>query len=271
MGYNTIALDVTYTGKLPADITNGIPEPLPCSVPPTLKVLRRCTLLLSDPSQNHRLSSLAAAYDILALRPTTEASFQQASQSLDCDIISLDLTQRFPFFFKQKTCSAALQRGIKFEINYAPSIHNSDGGTSKKNLISNTTQLIRATRGKGIILSSEAKNTWSCRGPVDLINLATLWGLPQDRATEAVSKQARLVVTQAEMRRRSFRGVIDVVHGGKEAPQVDETDKDLRSKETKGKRKLGALDSPAPAPLSKRERKRQAKMQKIQETESKDE
>ena len=220
------------------------------------------------------MNALASVYDILALRPTTERALLQACQSLEGDLISLDLSTRFPFHFKHKTVSLALQRGVKFEICYASGILASDGGMARRNLISNATQLIRATRGRGIIISSEAKRALVCRGPWDVINLAALWGLGQERGNEAVGREARSVVVQAEVKRRSFRGVVDVVYGGEKPIRVD-VEKEKAEKITSGmtKRKADALEQGVreeeeeqTKPISKRERKRQAKKAKFEAT-----
>ena len=160
---------------------------------------------------------------------------------------------------------SALDRGVKFEVCYAPGILDADGGTSRRNLISNATQLIRATRGRGIVISSEASKALACRGPADVINLAVMWGLHQERGVEAVGREARSVVAQAEMKRRSFKGVVDIVFPGAELarrPIVEKMKKD------KGKRKAAALDDApdvmdiSPKPMSKREQKRLAKKAK---------
>lgn len=269
MGYNTIALDVAMIGKLPADISNKIPTPLPFAIPKSLHILRRCTLHLSDLSQNHRLQTLNSSYDVLAIRPDNEKSLQQACQALECDLISLDLSTRFPFYFKHKTMANALQRGVKFEICYGLGILNSDGGASRRNLISNATQLIRATRGRGIVISSEAKRALACRGPADVVNLAVLWGLGQEKGMEAVGKEARSVVVQADMKRGSFRGVIDVVYGGKKPERQPE--QLAKRKQEKGKRKADVLEvdeaagvHTTPKPISKREQKRQAKKARLE-------
>ncbi|CAF9928091.1 MAG: hypothetical protein ALECFALPRED_003948 [Alectoria fallacina] len=266
--YNTIALDFAIIGKVPADTSNQIPTPLPFATPNSLRILRRCTIHLSDPSQNHRLKALSSAYDILAIRPDNEKSLQQACQALECDLISLDLSLRYPFYFKHQAMANALQRGVKFEISYGPGILNSDGGASRRHLISNATQLIRATRGRGIVISSEAKRALACRGPADVVNLAVLWGLGQDKGMEAVGNEARSVVVQAEMKRRSFRGVIDVVYGGEKSERVPENS--AKGKQEKGKRKADVLEkneaervNATPKPISKREQKRQAKKARL--------
>ena len=230
-----------------------------------MRILRRCTLHLSDPSQNHRLSQISAAYDILALRPTTEKALQQACHSLECDLISLDFSVRHTYYFQIKTMKSALDRGIKFEICYAPGIINADGGASRRNLISNATQLIRATRGRGIIISSEATKALACRGPADVINLAVMWGLHEERGAETVGREARSVVVQAGTKRRSFRGVIDVVFGSSEPANLRTGEKATKREADKRKRKAAALEDESammeisPKPVSKREQKRQAK------------
>lgn len=287
MGYNVAALDHTISGKIPAEIvclltlfiilwpvtdfveTCVIPERLPFLVPSSLRILRRCTIILADPSQNHRLSAVASHYDILGLRPTNERALLQACQSLECDLISMDLSTRMPFYFKMKTLSLALQRGVKFEICYAPGVLAADGGASRRNLISGATQLIRATRGKGIIISSEARKALACRGPWDVINLATIWGLGHERGVEAVGKESRSVVVHAEMKRRSFKGVIDVVYGGEkperhqEEPRVSEKGKGTKKRKAEVLEDENEPDKGASQPLSKRQQKRLAKAARL--------
>ncbi|KAL2357683.1 RNase P subunit p30-domain-containing protein [Cryomyces antarcticus] len=258
LGYNVVALTYTLSGKLPADLTSPIPTTLPFPIPSQLRILRRCTLILSDPSQNHRISSLSTAYDILAIRPTDEKALQQACQSLDCDIISLDLTQRLSYHFKFKMLSQAIERGVRFEICYAPGVTATDSG-ARRNLISNATQLIRATRGRGLVISSEAKKALGCRGPWDVVNLAAVWGLGQERGREAVSKEARSVVVTAQIKRTCFRGVVDVVYGGE---KPDSTKKEARVKNGLGKRKADAISNGTDSavegskPISKRQQKK---------------
>lgn len=205
--YSVVALSLSITGKLPAT-----PEPviLP-GAPRGMTLLTRLNLTISDPSQNHRLASLQSAYSLIALRPTTDKALQLCCGSLECDIISLDLSTRLPFVLKFKTVASALQRGVRFEICYSPGI--AGGSDARRNLITGATSLIRATRGRGIIISSEAKNALDCRGPWDVINLAQIWGLNQERCKEAVCEEAGKVVKLANMKRTSFRGVVHVLDG----------------------------------------------------------
>lgn len=230
--------------------------------------MRRCNLVLADTAQNHRINNLAQAYDVLAVRPIDEKTLQQACQSLDCDIISMDMTQRLGFFFKFKMLSQAIERGIKFEICYSPGVMAKDS-SARRNLIMNTTQLIRASRGRGLIISSEAKSAVGCRAPWDIINLAAVWGLGQERGHEAVTKEARAAIVSAQMKRTSFRGVIDVVYGGE---KPEKKDNQAKSKQESQKRKADGMtktvensveQSKAP---SKTQLRKQAKRARLEST-----
>ncbi|KAF3185008.1 hypothetical protein TWF788_004837 [Orbilia oligospora] len=213
LGYNVIALNQTIAGKIPskiAGIANLIPEnPFPDHS--SIRFLRRVTIVLDDPSQNYGLASLSNNFDIVAVRPTDEKLLLQACTSLECDLISLDLSIRHPYHFKYKILGQAISRGIRFEITYSASVNESN---ARRNLLSNAAALIRATKGKGIVISSEARKAMLCRAPFDVINLATLWGLNQEKGREAIANGPRAVMIQAKMKRQSFRGVIDVVEGG---------------------------------------------------------
>ncbi|EEH46388.2 uncharacterized protein PADG_02486 [Paracoccidioides brasiliensis Pb18] len=274
LGYATIALSQSISGKLPSDLSPPAPPP---NLPKSLTLLSRITITVSDPSQNQRLTPLSQLYSLIALRPLNEKCLSLACNSLDCDIISLDLSSRLPFHFKFKTLSAAIVRGVRFEICYGPGVTGS-GAEARRNLIGNAASLIRATRGRGIIISSEARRALGVRAPFDVVNLACVWGLTQERGKEALCDEARKVVALAGIKRRSWRGIVDVVYGGerqkeKERDGVKNKDKskckrDEGTKNTNGvKRKADTeTDSNAElqAPLSKREMKRRAKRAKLQ-------
>ena len=207
-----------------------------------------------------------------------EKTLQLACGSLDCDIISLDLSQRFQFHFKFKTLSEAIKLGKKIEICYGQGLLGDSQG--RRNLISNVTQLIRATRARGLIISSEAKAAVACRGPWDAINLATVWGLGQEKGYEAMTKEARNAVVGAQLKRTSFRGVVNVVYGGeKPTPEAKAAiveqgkaakQKVANEKAANGqKRKSDALgrdvnDSSSSVPMSKTQQKKRAKKEKME-------
>ncbi|KAF3482065.1 uncharacterized protein GIQ15_04824 [Arthroderma uncinatum] len=219
LGYTTVALSQSITGKLPATIS---PLPPPANVPASLTLLSRLNLTLSDSTQNQRLATLAQSFSIVAIRPVNEKTLSQACNNLDCDIISLDLSTRLPFHFKFKTLSAAISRGVRLEICYGPGVTGS-GLEARRNLIGNAASLIRAARGRGIIISSEAKQALGIRAPWDVVNLACVWGMKSERAKEAVCEETRKVVAMARVKRTSFRGTVDVIYGGEEDARNEQT------------------------------------------------
>lgn len=197
-------------------------------------------------------------------------------------MISLDLSVRLPYHFKFKMLSAAIARGIRIEICYGPGVTGS-GLDARRNLIGNATSLIRATRGRGIIVSSEARRALSLRAPWDVINLACVWGLSQERGKEAICEEARKVTALARLKRTSWRGIVDIVHGGEKLnPAESEQKSNVTSKNQtskpkespqeesgtdKLKRKASISSEPVAEdpdkPLSKREIKRRAKKAKF--------
>lgn len=263
LGYNVLALNHIISGPLPSQIVNPIPSTPPFTVPANVSLLRRCTLIMSDPNLNYRLPSLAAEYDILALRPTTEKAFLSACLNLaEHSIISLDMTQRHPFPFKPKPFMTAVNRGVRFEISYAQA--TLEDSVSRRNFISNCLAIIRATKGRGLIISSEAKNALAVRGPADVINLMAVWGLGTERGTQAQELNPRAVVVNEGLKRTSYKGVVDVIAGGvREVSEGQERDAQPggnRSKNEKanGKRKLEGpqRSGDSTPPISKRQAKK---------------
>ncbi|MCJ1249037.1 hypothetical protein MMC30_006259 [Trapelia coarctata] len=259
--YNTIALNHTISGKLPSDL-----------------VLSRLTFVLTTPASTPRLQSLVPHYDILALRPTTPQTLTLACQSTPASLISLDLTSSRLFHLPRKSLHLATQTGIRFEICYGAGVLNADGGThghgemvgmARRNLITNATALVRATSGRGIIVSSEAAWALACRGPWDVGNLAMGWGLSGERGREAVGREARAVVVKSASMREGWRGVVDVVWGG-EKPVLKKLETEGKGK---GKRKADVMmekkegkgkDGVEEKPISKREMKRRAKKARME-------
>lgn len=275
MGYTTVALSQSISGKLPSSVA---PPALPSNPPKALRLLTRLNLTLSDTSQNQRLNSLTQAYDLVALRPTNEKALLNACTNLECDVISLDLSVRLPYHFKFKMLSAAVSRGVRLEICYGPGVTGS-GLDARRNLIGNAMSLIRATRGRGIIVSSEAHKALSLRAPWDVVNLTCVWGLSQERGKEAVCEEARKVTALARLKRTSWRGIVDIVHGGEKATPKESAQKQKGNDKTvplgqpeamaeslKRKASLGVetVIEETEKPLSKREMKRRAKKARLE-------
>jgi ribonuclease P/MRP protein subunit RPP1 len=237
-----------------------VPNPLPFPIPSRLRVLRRCNIFLTDAASNFRIPQLQQHYDLIAARPTDEKTLQQACQSLDVDIISLDLTQKFEKHFKFPMLGTAVARGVKIELCYGQAILSSDSN-AKRNVIGNATALIRVTRGRGLIMSSEAKSALGLRAPSDVMNLASVWGLGLERGKDALTKEPRSVVEFARLKRQSYKGIVGIVYGG-EKPPAPEKAPDSKPKKGQNKdQKRKAQDSLDTTPAQSTEEKTVSKRQ----------
>ncbi|KAK4227600.1 putative ribonuclease P protein subunit 3 [Podospora fimiseda] len=228
LGYDVVALNHTISDPSiptqPNPITNPITTPTTSFSKFLPIILRRATLLIADPATtNYRLADFTHTYDLLALRPTSEKSFQWACSSTTEPpaLISLDFTQSLGYHIHHKTAMSAIARGSRFEICYSQPLQVSGPETSRQrsNFIGNVQNLLRATKGRGIVLSSEAKNALALRGPMDVVNLLAVWGLGIEKGFEGFGDGARAVVVNEGIRRRGFRGVIDIAkpaEGGEE-------------------------------------------------------
>lgn len=110
------------------------------------------------------VSSAYPDIDILAVRPTTMDVCKHACQTLEVDIISLDLaTQKVvPSFV---AAQVAVNRGIFFEICYSQSFRDP---SRKFTFYSMVQRLVDVTRGHNLIFSSEAIRALEIRRPADL-------------------------------------------------------------------------------------------------------
>ncbi|KAF7543455.1 hypothetical protein G7Z17_g10729 [Cylindrodendrum hubeiense] len=267
LGYATVALNHTLELPIPSvpaapfppasALTSSSSSSTPNKTLPS--ILHRATVPLADPAApTFRLQTLVAAYDLVAIQPLTEKAFQSACIHLDIPLISLDLAQHFPFHFRPKNCMTAVTRGVRFEVCYAQALAADPRG--RATFIGNVTNLVRATRGRGIILSSAAKDALSLRAPADVVNLLSVWGLPSEKGMLGLGALPRSVVVNEGMKRSGFRGVIDVVDVAKrdvedqgEEAADGQAGKKNKNKGQNQKRKSGDEDTPT---MSKRQAKK---------------
>ena len=151
----------------------------------------------------------------------------------------------------------AVNRGIMIEICYAQATIESS--EARRNFISNTLDIIRATKGRGLIISSGAAGVLGVRGPADIVNLMAVWGLGRERGSEALGINPRGVVVNERLKRTSFRGVVDVIDGGERAIEKPmETKSKGPNVNGAGKRRIeenGSNEDGTPI-ISKRQKKR---------------
>jgi len=157
------------------------------------------------------------------------------------------MNQRLPFPPRHNLFTNLIARGIAIEICYAAGVGDS---AARRNIISNATGLVRGTRGRGLLISSEARQAAYLRGPFDVINFAGFWGVKQDVGMGNGGK----VLLHSRARRETYRGAVQVL-------SADVREKE-RVEEERGKRKVVNVDldvdvgGEAPKKKARKKRKR---------------
>lgn len=103
---------------------------------------------------------------------------------LTAHIISLPLTiPRLPFYLKHTLVRTAIKNGAVFEINYVgalggdndPALANAgfaeSGPSAKRNWWASARDLVRVTKGKGLLVSGGVVSDAELRAPRDVANL----------------------------------------------------------------------------------------------------
>ncbi|KAM9561509.1 ribonuclease P protein subunit p30 isoform 2-T2 [Salvelinus alpinus] len=175
----------------------------------TIKVLNRLTVVASDPS-HFRPTAEYKAYDLVAVYPKTEKLFHAACMTFDVDIICVAVTEKQPFFFKRSPVNGAIERGVFFEISYAPAIRDS---TMRRYTIANSISLVEMCKGKPLEL----------RGPYDIGNLGLLFGLSEGDGKSAISTNCRSVHLHGETRKTA----LGIVHTMKKDQPLTERQEDV--------------------------------------------
>jgi len=134
--------------------------------------------------------SLLNSYDLLALIPTTHITFSSAClthslpSNLTTHIISLPLTlPRLPYHLKHTLVRTAIKNGAVFEINYVGSVGGENdpvvvdanaaenGPNARRNWWAAARELVRVTKGKGLLISGGVCADPDYRAPRDVANL----------------------------------------------------------------------------------------------------
>ena len=133
-------------------------------------------------------------------------------------------------------------------------------GAARRNFIGNLLAIVRATRGRGLVLSSEARSVLGVRAPADVVNLMAVWGLGREKGEEALGVNPRGVVVNEGIKRTSYKGVVDVVYGGEREVLEDQPKEKIANGSgigKKGKRKAEDKDNGDGTPtISKRQQKK---------------
>ncbi|PPQ82266.1 hypothetical protein CVT26_010064 [Gymnopilus dilepis] len=233
LGYSVIGLSQTVNKRVDPKIHVNYLESLlgRLRTRPGIIYLKRLNIILDADSEKgfgliNASVSLFNGYDLIALVPTTHNTFSLACLThsqpspLTAHIISLPLTlPRLPYHLKHTLIRTAIKNGAVFEINYVGALGGEQdavlmeadaaesGSSAKRNWWASTRELIRVTKGKGLLISGGVVTEADVRPPRDISNLVHVLGLAQDAAHDALTKTPKSLIIRAETR-KTYRAVL---------------------------------------------------------------
>ncbi|KIY47741.1 PHP domain-like protein, partial [Fistulina hepatica ATCC 64428] len=232
LGYTVLAFTQTAHKKVDGKSHINVLNPLLARLRPRpgIVYLKRLNIVLDDESEKGfgltaANATLFNGYDIIGLVPTTQGALSLAClthsqpSSLTAHIISVPLTlPRLPYRMKHTLVRTALKNGVVFEIMYAGAIGDSDpalvdvgaaenGGAAKRNWWASARELVRVTKGKGLIVSSGVHRDVELRAPRDIGNIIILLGLAQNAAHDASTNAPKSLIIRAQTR-KTYRAVL---------------------------------------------------------------
>ncbi|KAL9322825.1 hypothetical protein ACSQ67_010878 [Phaseolus vulgaris] len=181
---------------------------IPLSTP--FRQYTRLTVCVDSSCQAQALNSgnpILKTYDLVAVKPFNQTAFDLACQSMEVDIISIDFSAKLPFRLKQPMVKIAMQRGVCFEVSYSDLFA---GVHKRRQLIGSAKLLMEWTRGRNIVFSSAAPTVNELRGPCDVANLLSLFGLSKERANAAISENCRILLANSLRKKRFYKEAIRV-------------------------------------------------------------
>ncbi|KYR02346.1 RNase P protein subunit [Tieghemostelium lacteum] len=139
---------------------------------------------------------VVASYDLVSVVCVDQAIFNQACNSTEIDIITLNFMCKY--HVKPDKVRQCIQKGIFIELIYASIFEREAERNSFFQLCS---ALVRSSFGKQIILSSHANSSKNIRSPYDISNIGHLFGMTFDQAKDTVSKNPHSAVLHALTRK----------------------------------------------------------------------
>lgn len=115
--------------------------------------------------------------------------------------------EKIPFMLKRSPVYEAIQKGKYFELCYGALFD----GSKKRICLTNSINIIKATKGKNLIVTSDAASHIFHRGAVDICSLLTTLGLSRDQALNCIREAPDKCVRSAR-NRKLYKGVIEVVN-----------------------------------------------------------
>ncbi|AET38710.1 RNA-binding RNA processing protein RPP1 Ecym_3212 [Eremothecium cymbalariae DBVPG len=217
LGYTHVVLNFTvpHNTKFPKD--NGQLNPIKVSLLQDvisltrIKIYTRITVVVDDPSKGQSLTKVSSQFDIVAAMPISEKGLTLATTNLDIDLLTFEYGNRLPAFLKHKNICSCVNGGVKLEIVYANALRDMQ---TKRQFIINAKNVIRASRSRGIVVSSGAESPLECRNVLGVSSVIKFMGLRSDRCSKAMTELASLVLLNGRLRNKSHKQTVVVGGAG---------------------------------------------------------
>ena len=168
-----------------------------------IKIYNRLTIEISEQKEFFQLTkpnNFLKSFDILAIKPKNDKILESCLMSeINCDIINIDLYEKFSFMSKKKLFQTAADKGMFFEVEYGKFITDNE---SRNGFISNFILLNQVLKGKNLIISSGAENLFMQRNPEDVITiLETIFDLKKHIAFKMITENPIKAILKSKQRK----------------------------------------------------------------------
>ena len=184
-----------------------------------IKIYNRLTIEISDQKEIYQLTksnNYLKSFDILVVKPKNDKILENCLMTeLNCDIINLDLYEKFSFIQKKKLFQTAADKGMFFEVEYGKFITDNE---SRSNFISNFILLNQVLKGKNLIISSGAENLFMQRSPEDVITiLETIFDMKKHNAFKMITENPIKAILKSKQRKlyKTTVGIIEPENNNK--------------------------------------------------------
>jgi len=113
--------------------------------------------------------------------------------NIECDIISLNLSEDLKFTPKKDNVLEAISKGIFFEISYA----NLMDTMKRRRLIKNGRYLTSICEGKNLIITSEVDDYIKHKSPLEVKTISSLFGIKQEYIHKALTDNCKVLLHNA--------------------------------------------------------------------------
>lgn len=178
-----------------------------------IKIYNRLTIEISEQKEIFQLTkpnNFIKSFDILAIKPKNDKILESClSNELICDIINIDLYEKFSFMSKKKLFQTAADKGMFFEVEYGKFITDNE---SRSNFISNFILLNQVLKGKNLIMSSGAENLFMQRNPEDIITIMeTIFDIKKHLAYKMITEYPIKAILKSKQR-KLYKTTLEIVN-----------------------------------------------------------